>query len=106
MAPSCVPASAFESPRRSLGVGDMEAILRRRRALGVAEMMKLPGVICGAPHVLARIAARGSSHVDGHAPGVVGRALDAYAAAGIRSDHESTTAEEELEKRRRGMWGL
>ena len=49
MAPSCVPASAFESPRRELTVGDMEAILRRRRALGVAEMMNFPGVIAGDP---------------------------------------------------------
>jgi adenine deaminase len=106
MAPSCVPASAFESPRRSLGVGDMEAILRRRRALGVAEMMNFPGVIAGDPDVLARIGARGATHVDGHAPGVLGRALDAYVAAGIRSDHEATTWEEALEKRRRGMWVL
>jgi adenine deaminase len=106
MAPSCVPASVFESPRRSLGVGDMEAILRRRRALGVAEMMNFPGVIAGDPEVLARIAARGATHVDGHAPGLVGRDLDAYAAAGIRSDHEATTFAEALEKRRRGMWVL
>ena len=49
MAPSCVPASGFESPRRELTVGDMEAILRRRRALGVAEMMNFPGVIAGDP---------------------------------------------------------
>jgi adenine deaminase len=101
-----VPASAFESPRRSLGVGDMEAILRRRRALGVAEMMNFPGVIAGDPDVLARVAARGATHVDGHAPGVLGRALDAYVSAGIRSDHEATTWEEALEKRRRGMWVL
>jgi adenine deaminase len=106
MAPSCVPASAFESPRHSLGVDDMEAILRRRRALGVAEMMDVPGVIAGDPEVLARIAARGASHVDGHAPGITGRELDAYVAAGIRSDHEATTWEEALEKRRRGMWVL
>jgi adenine deaminase len=69
-------------------------------------MMNFPGVIAGDPDVLDRIAARGATHVDGHAPGVVGRALDAYAAAGIRSDHEATTAEEALEKRRRGMWVL
>jgi adenine deaminase len=106
MAPSCVPASAFESPREPLGVGDMEAILRRPRALGVAEMMNFPGVIAGDPDVLERIAARGATHVDGHAPGVLGRALDAYVAAGIRSDHEATTWEEALEKRRRGMWVL
>jgi len=106
MAPSCVPASAFESPRRELTVGDMEAILRRRRALGVAEMMNFPGVVAGDPDVLRKLEVRGASHADGHAPGVTGRALDAYAAAGIRSDHEATTVAEALEKRRRGMWVL
>jgi adenine deaminase len=106
MAPSCVPASPFESPRRELTVGDMEAILRRRRALGVAEMMNFPAVIAGDPGVLAKLEVRGASHADGHAPGVSGRALDAYAAAGIRSDHEATTVEEALAKRRRGMWVL
>ena len=58
----------------------MREILRHPRALGVAEMMNFPGVIAGDPDVLARIVA---PHVDGHAPGVVGRALDAYVAAGI-----------------------
>jgi adenine deaminase len=106
MAPSCVPASAFESPRGPLAPADMEAILRRDRALGVAEMMNFPGVIAGEPAELAKLAVAGARHVDGHAPGVRGRALDAYAAAGIASDHEATTAEEALEKRRRGMWVL
>jgi len=106
MAPSCVPASGFESPRRELSTGDMEAILRRRRALGVAEMMNFPGVIAGDPEVLAKLEVGGASHADGHAPGVTGRALDAYAAAGIRSDHEATTYEEALAKRRRGLWVL
>jgi adenine deaminase len=106
MAPSAVPASAFESPRRALTPGDMEAILRRRRALGVAEMMNYPGVVAGDPEVLEKLEVRGASHVDGHAPGLLGRALDAYAAAGIRSDHEATTFDEALEKRRRGLWVL
>ena len=106
MAPSCVPASSFESPRRALTAGDMEAILRRRRALGVAEMMNFPGVVAGDPEVLARLEVRDASHADGHAPGVLGRALDAYAAAGIASDHEATSFEEALEKRRRGLWVL
>ncbi len=103
MAPSCVPASHFESPGFALGPADMEAILRHPRALGVAEMMNFPAVIAGDPEVLARIVA---DHVDGHAPGVAGDALNAYIAAGIRSDHEATTYEEALEKRRRGMWLL
>jgi adenine deaminase len=104
MAPSCVPASDFESPMRPLEPADMDAILSHPRALGVAEMMNFPGVIAGVPDVLARLEL--SDHVDGHAPGVVGRPLDAYIAAGIRSDHEATTFEEALEKRRRGMWVL
>ena len=106
MAPSCVPASDFESPMCSLTPVDMEAILRHPRALGVAEMMNFPGVIAGVPDVLARLDVAGATHVDGHAPGVVGPALNAYVAAGIRSDHEATTFAEALEKRRRGMWVL
>ena len=106
MASSCVPASPFESPRRSLTSGDMESILRRSHALGVAEMMNFPAVIAGAGDELEKLAVRGATHVDGHAPGVRGRSLDAYLAAGIRSDHESTTYEEALEKRRKGMWVL
>ena len=104
MAPSCVPASALESPRGALGTEDMAAILRHERALGVAEVMDFPSVIAGDPGVLAKVALH--PHVDGHAPGVLGPALDAYAAAGIRSDHEATTWEEALEKRRRGLWVL
>ncbi len=104
MAPSCVPASALESPRGALGPDDMAEILRHERAIGVAEVMDFPSVIAGDPDVLAKVALH--PHVDGHAPGVTGPALDAYAAAGIRSDHESTSWEEALEKRRRGLWVL
>src|SRR5436190_17041095 len=104
MAPSCVPASPFESPRGPLGPEAMAAILRHPRALGVAEMMNFPAVIAGEPAELAKLEL--AARVDGHAPGVVGRRLDAYVAAGIHTDHEATTAEEALEKRRRGMWVL
>jgi adenine deaminase len=104
MAPSCVPASALESPRGALGPEEMADVLRHERAIGVAEVMDFPSVIAGDPDVLAKVAVH--PHVDGHAPGVTGAALDAYAAAGIRSDHESTTWQEALEKRRRGLWVL
>ena len=106
MASSCVPASAFESPRRALTPGDLEGLLRRRRVLGLAEMMNFPGVIAGSPGELEKLGLAGAGHVDGHAPGLLGRALQAYAAAGIRSDHEATTLEEGRERLRAGMWVL
>src|SRR4051812_30343795 len=104
MASSCVPASHFESPRRALTPGDLDSLLRRRRVIGLAEMMNFPGVISGAPSELAKLAL--AQHVDGHAPGVLGRSLNAYAAAGIRSDHEAYTADEGRERLRAGMWLL
>jgi adenine deaminase len=104
MASSCVPASEFESPRRALTPGDLDALLRRRRVIGLAEMMNFPGVIGGSPAELAKLAL--AQHVDGHAPGVLGRSLNAYAAAGIRSDHEAYSAEEGRERLRAGMWLL
>jgi adenine deaminase len=104
MAPSCVPASPLESPRRPLTEGDLEGLLRRNRVIGVAEMMNFPGVIAGRPEELAKLATGLTDHVDGHAPGVRGRALNTYVAAGISSDHECSTYEEALEKRRLGMW--
>jgi adenine deaminase len=103
-ASSSVPASIFESPRRALSVGDLDALLRRRRVIGLAEMMNFPGVIAGDPHELAKLEL--AEHVDGHAPGVLGKALQAYAAAGIESDHEAFTAEEGRERLRAGMWLL
>jgi adenine deaminase len=104
MASSCVPASRFESPRRELTPGDLDALLRRRRVIGLAEMMNFPGVVAGADSELAKLAL--ARHVDGHAPGVLGRSLNAYAAAGIGSDHEAYTADEGRERLRAGMWLL
>jgi adenine deaminase len=106
MAPSCVPASSFESPRRALNDGDLESLLRRRRVLGLAEMMNFPGVIAGDERELSKLRLQGAQHVDGHAPGVVGKELNAYAAAGIRSDHEALTLEEGRERLRAGVWLL
>lgn len=106
MAPSCVPASQFESPRRPLGPGDLDSLMRRRRVIGLAEMMNFPGVVAGHPDELAKLALEGAAHVDGHAPGLLGRDLQAYAAAGIYSDHEALTVEEGRERLRAGMWLL
>ena len=106
MAPSCVPASPFESPRRPLDPGDLESLMRRRRVLGLAEMMNFPGVIAGDSAELVKLSLDGAEHVDGHAPGVLGKELQAYAASGIRSDHEALTVEEGRERVRAGMWVL
>lgn len=104
MAPSCVPASPFESPRGRITAEDIAHLLEHPRVIGLAEMMNYPGVVAGDANELAKIAAAGAARVDGHAPSLRGPALNAYVAAGIQSDHESTTFEEALEKRRLGMW--
>ena len=104
MASSCVPASSFESPRRELSTGDLEGLLRRTHVLGLAEMMNFPGVVSGSDSELAKL--RLARHIDGHAPGLRGRELNAYAAAGIESDHEAATLEEGRERLRAGLWLL
>ena len=103
-ASSCVPASPFESAGASLDSNDVRELIERHGALGVAEVMNFPGVIGGDPEMLARIAAAGHRRVDGHSPGVAGRALDAYLAAGAESDHETTRLEDAHERRQKGMW--
>jgi adenine deaminase len=102
MASSSVPASRFESPRRPFTPGDLEGLLRRRRVVGLAEMMNFPGVIHGDPDELVKLTL--ARHIDGHAPGVLGRELQAYAAAGIGSDHEMSSLQEGRERLRAGMW--
>ena len=104
MASSSVPASELESPWRALTIGDLEGLLHRHRVLGVAEMMNFPGVVSGDPSELAKLAL--ARHVDGHAPGLRGRELNAYAAAGIESDHEASTADEGRDRLRAGLWLL
>src|SRR5579875_3267791 len=106
MLSSCVPASAYESPYRALLAEDLLPLLTEERVLGLAEMMNMPGVLRGDEQVLAKIAATREKGlvVDGHAPGLRGRDLCAYAAAGVMSDHECTTLEEARERIRLGMW--
>jgi adenine deaminase len=108
MVSSCVPASRFESGGATVDAEDIAAFLREEpAALGVAEMMDFPSVVAGDEGTLAKIEAarsEGGRHVDGHAPGLSGPALCAYLAAGVGSDHECSTYDEALEKRRLGMW--
>src|SRR5216683_391701 len=106
MLSSCVPASSYESPYRVLMADDLLPLLEDERVLGLAEMMNMPGVLHADEQVLAKIDAtlKHGLVVDGHAPGLDGPDLCAYAAAGVMSDHECTTLEEARQRIRLGMW--
>ena len=102
-ASSCVPATHLATAGAALDAGDLAELLTEPRVLGLAEVMNFPGVIGGAPEVMAKLRAFNGRVIDGHAPGVTGKALNAYVAAGISSDHEATTEAEAREKLRLGM---
>lgn len=106
MAPSCVPAtsSELETAGARLGPEEMETALRERSAIGLGEMMNFPGVLFADGEVMQKLEAAAGRVVDGHAPGLSGKDLNAYVAAGISSDHETTTFDEGAEKLRRGMY--
>jgi adenine deaminase len=103
MAPSCVPATHMETAGAELTAADIEKLWAHERVIGLAEMMNFPGVLFRVPAVLEKIKVAGDRPVDGHAPGLSGLDLNAYIAAGIRSDHECSELEEAREKLRRGM---
>ncbi|MDP2948219.1 MAG: adenine deaminase C-terminal domain-containing protein, partial [Chloroflexota bacterium] len=103
MVPSCVPATALETAGASLEPKDIARALRWPNTLGLGELMNFPGVLAGDPHCLGKVAAAKGRLIDGHAPGLMGQGLNAYLAAGPRSDHESTHLEEGRDKLRRGM---
>jgi adenine deaminase len=106
-ASSCVPATHLATAGAALGADELAGLLSepgvRAKILGLAEVMNFPGVIGGAPEVMAKLRAFAGRVIDGHAPGVTGKALNAYVAAGISSDHEATTEAEAREKLRLGM---
>ena len=104
-APSCVPATAFETAGAVLDAGAVAALLDREDIRYLSEMMNFPGVIQRDPEVMRKIEAAHQRHkpIDGHAPGLRGPELDAYLAAGITTDHEAFTYEEGREKIEKGM---
>ncbi len=104
MVPSCVPATDMETSGATLTASDVRKALKLPNVLGLGEMMNFPGVIAGNRQVTDKIVAAKDRVIDGHAPSVTGKQLNAYLAAGIRSDHESTSVEEAREKLRRGMY--
>jgi adenine deaminase len=105
MASSCVPATSWEDAGARLGPEEVRELLGRPHVLGLAEVMDVAAVLRSEPDVLAKvgIALRGGRAVDGHAPDLEDRALLAYASAGIRSDHESTTLDGARAKAALGM---
>ena len=104
MAPSCVPATNLETSGARISSREVKRILGHPRIIGLGEMMNFPGVVTGDEKVLKKISAAEGKVIDGHAPGLSGKELNAYLSAGIPSDHESTTLEEGEEKLRRGMY--
>lgn len=102
---SCVPATDMETSGAVITAEDLESFISNEKIVALAEMMNYPGVITGDPEVLAKIQAakHGNKPVDGHAPGLRGRELNAYLSAGVGSDHECTTVSEAREKLEAGM---
>lgn len=102
-APSCVPASSFETPFEELDAGAVAEMFARGWCDSLGEVMNYPGVIGGDPALWAKLYASGARAKSGHAPGLTGKDLCAYLLGGCDSDHESFTADEGLDKLRRGM---
>jgi adenine deaminase len=104
-APSCVPATTFETAGAAIGVAGIEKLLQKPEIRYLAEMMNWPGVLHADAEVMAKIALakRFGKIVDGHAPGLKGEQANRYAAAGISTDHECFTFEEAFEKLQLGM---
>ena len=104
MAPSCVPATTLETSGAKIGAEEIREILAYPNVIGLGEVMNFPGVINCDREVLDKLTAARGRVIDGHAPGLSGKELNAYMAAGILSEHESTTLEEGREKLERGMY--
>ncbi|WP_294930329.1 adenine deaminase [uncultured Paracoccus sp.] len=100
---SCVPSTEMETSGARIEAADLAALRGHPSGIGLAEMMNYPGVVGRDPGVLDKLALFKGGHIDGHCPQLSGRDLNAYIAAGIRTEHEATTAAEALEKLRKGM---
>ena len=104
-APSCVPATVFETAGATIDAANVQALLQREDIKYLSEMMNFPGVLAGDAAVMEKIAAahRQQKPVDGHAPGLLGETARQYIEAGISTDHECFTAAEALDKLKYGM---
>jgi adenine deaminase len=100
---SCVPATALETSGAELLAADLLPFRDNPHVIGLAEFMNFPGIFAKRPDVIEKLAAFQDGHIDGHAPLLSGRELNAYLACGIRNCHETTTLAEAREKLRKGM---
>ena len=100
---SCVPATAFETSGAELLIGDLLPFRDHPKVIGLAEFMNFPGVVATDPDVIDKLHAFQDGHIDGHSPLLSGLDLNGYLAAGIRTDHEATSAREAREKLAKGM---
>jgi|UniRef100_A0A7V6A151 adenine deaminase len=103
MLPSCVPASPLSTSGAALLAADLSPYVKHSRVLGLAEVMNFPGTVAGDPQILEKIGLYPHGPVDGHAPLLTGKELNAYRLAGIGSDHECTDLAEAREKLRLGF---
>jgi adenine deaminase len=106
MAPSCVPATHMASSGASIDVADIASLRAAGLIHGLAEVMNFPGVINNFDDVRSKLNTMIGRPIDGHAPGVRGKSLNAYIAAGVGSDHECVTVDEAREKLNRGLYLL
>lgn len=104
MIPSCVPATAFETSGSTIDSIDIYSLRERESILGLGEVMDYPGVIHGEKTIMDKLEIMKNHIIDGHAPNVYGKDLNAYLLKHIKTDHECTTKEELEEKVRRGMY--
>ncbi len=100
---SCVPSTHMETSGATLLADDLAQVTGHPSAIGLAEFMNYPGVIHRDPEAMKKLRLFEDAHIDGHCPQLSGRDLNAYIAAGIRTEHEATTVEEAREKLRKGM---
>jgi adenine deaminase len=100
---SCVPATDLETSGARISAEDLIRYRGHPHSIGLAEFMNFPGVLNGDPRCLAELEGFSDGHIDGHAPLVQGHELNGYLAANIRTDHETTSPDEALEKIRKGM---
>ncbi|MFV0384173.1 amidohydrolase family protein, partial [Paracoccus sp. (in: a-proteobacteria)] len=91
---SCVPSTGMETSGAQIEAADLARVMGHPSGIGLAEFMNYPGVIHRDPAAMAKLRLFAGGHIDGHCPQLSGRDLNAYVAAGIRTEHEATTAAE------------